>query len=952
MSMNNTKINLYKNPNYIDLIPLGVFSVSKPELIIHPISADNTSNFQYNHSMDKIFIFKNKNYLESKSLYFNDDWNLNIDNENNISRDEYPILSIMTYPSSIYKVQTVTFENNQNINVVHDLYTFNLHNLTGIFKDCKKLTFYKAKKFGPSKCIDDRDLVLDYAFANCFSLLHPPYHDLNITFWEEVVAKNKPIYMNYMFMNTPNILYTHLFLRHPFIVSNNGGNGIFLNSALYNMPILILSNVTELRNTFSKTKLIGGGAVNYTTDLNSAIITDGMFKDSTAILNVITNSGSNIKITNGMFKDSSVTLHTNPNISLLECNAMYSGCESLISIPNIDLSECEYINDIFRGCIKLNKFYNIHPENAIVVSGVYENCENLRYLSKIVDSRDNRTLLLNKAEIINNLFKGCISLSHLHENEVYENPIINLQTTKDIYADSLFSGCSSLINRIQISSDSKIKSSACMFKDCTSLNESVSNFCSNSENTTGMYSGCVNLPSYYEDNSNSILSSGKFENCTNLSEGKFITNKSTHTANMFKNCIKMNNFDGGTTKCSNSKDVSSMFEGCTELRSTPTLFDSSSAEKLVNTFKGCNKLTTVNINLNNAKNADGMVNGCTALSTINLTVDSSTTFTKFPKLDFRGTNLSVNSFTDIVGKLPNMSSYTSNNTISSSNLTWTDVALNTLKDSVYYTESVAKCSNTFTLNPGEYTLTITGATNNAAYIEKIDNVNGNHIQMSPLVYSRGLTLEMNIQIDEKSLYRLITLSVTNTGIVDVKLNWVAPYFTLDIRNTPADDLSSASVVNGITTLNNKGWRVKYSENAALLSLFDEGVVDQEPIIDNYLINVPTLNEDVINLQTTDLDNDNLYEYATKFGNIYYTDYIEIPAGYYNLSNINNLYDKLTVYKLTETGEYPIAITNENEFSTNFEVFETSIICIKFRIKNNYGSKNAFFNNYNLVLKKL
>ena len=763
----------------------------------------------------------------------------------------------------------------------------------------------------------------------------------DIALWEKFNDGGNKVSMNYTLMNTPNINNAHIFSNINFNITEHGGKGIFLNTNLVKIPILNLSSVYELRNTFNATKLNNGNSnTEYTVDFNSAKTAEGMFKDCSAFRSVFINNNEGLKLANAMFKDNTVILVIDAgNMSnLIEGNSLCAGCESLIDMSNsLNFSNSEFVDNVFLNCKVLSKFYNIGLQNSKIVSGIYQGCENLRDITWV--SNDDSDLDLSNANIINNLFKDCTNLMNVNNHKII------IPNNKDVQADNIFDGCASLISQVPFSSYNNIVSSACMYNDCVSLTGNITNNMSNSTNTSAMYKNCANITSYTEGVNQSNISSSKFENCINLSNGTFFAGNAKFTANMFKKCIKLNNnnintLSGGT--CTSSYDVSGMFEECVNITSTPSIFDSSNAELLVGTFKGCRNLQSLNVNLNNAKRANVMVQGCTSLSNLNLTIDSSKNFTHFPNLELRGTNISIENFADIASKLPNMSKYIGNGNNLASGLTWTKP--NNVYDFQevligYDTTSTMYYSNSFKLYPGEYKLKITRGENEAACIVKMDETGLYTVcAMNPFVYTCGFSDEITVMIDEESYYRIFTSSIEMTESLNnyISLTWSAPYYTIDIRNTPADDTSSSTVQNAINTLNNKGWQVKCNSLMMTMSLFEDEITEEYRY--NYMDGINAIDK-FNDLNTLNLEYDN-YENDIE-PKVMITETFEIPAGYYNLFSQDNMNDNFIVYKVTDIGEYPIAMSYDNEFSLCFEINEKSYIKIQYNNDSN-----------NIILKKM
>lgn len=909
MARNNA--NYSKKPKSTDLIPLGVFSIvpiqdengSDIFLNLAPFTNKQVKNtdvgITYNNLLDKIFIFENGKYLNENQLYYDNNWTV-YGNINDIYSIRYrlPMLSVMVHPATVYKLNNIKFANNPSIRKVHDLYNFVFYDLEGLFKNCVYLTECDVDHFGPSIVIPNTKPNLDMMFANCINLFIGPSANKKSK-WMDICNNNPDIKvsMNYALMNTPRLKNNTLLHSIRFVVDENGGKGIFLNSNINHAPLLDLSNVYELRNTFNASYR-SGDRFPYSVDLSAAVIADAMFKDSGTFSSITINNANNLKYINSMFKDNhgvrSISLNFN-DIHVYEANDLFSGCYDLTNLSNkIILDNCEYTPGIFKNCNDLTTFYDIHLENSKIVSSAYEGCLQLDKVSRLSNSD---TMSLTNAYMLNNLFKNCKNLTFDIDIELHTNP--------NIFADGMFEGCESITTQPNLN-DESIISTACMYKDCTNLsNTSVCDFIM-SKDSSAMYNGCTSLTTHNMNEYNSpLITTSMFENCTVLTGGNYNLSNTTYCANMFKNCKNLTNAYANNNS-QYSLDVSGMFEGCTRITGTPQVFNSKNAKLLTSTFKGCYNLTSLDLCLDNAINMDGIFYGCSSLSNLNIILNKSN-LSRFPRIDLRGTSISLNNFLEISTKLPDMSKYVyyNNGNDIVQTINWS--LINVLDIFETRDEYIAWKSQNFTLVPGKYKFSVYNDYEIAVSIIKVTD-NG-YEAVCPLIFINGMYYELTFDIEEEGSYFIYEYNKDYSG--EMHITWIEPYYTIDIRNTPASRSNYVSLNNIITNLNNKGWHVLTNDD---LVISDDGIetYSLRPEISNYLdgVNISNIN------------------------NMYESEEFSLPAGFYNVCDENDIIDKIKIYKVAETGSYAIAMSYENEHMLNFELLDDSIVKIKYRYDSN------------------
>lgn len=167
--------------------------------------------------------------------------------------------------------------------------------------------------------------------------------------------------------------------------------------------------------------------------------------------------------------------------------------------------------------------------------------------------------------------------------------------------ESMFSGCSSLIDISGLNIPSGVTSTSYLFNDCTSLVDiSVLNIPRNVTSLSNMFNGCTaitdismfSIPDWVTD------INGLFQDCTGLIDISNIVIKDgvTSTSYMFRGCTGITDISHITIPKS-VVNQSYMFRDCTGITSVTGLVIDSIYLNMFHTFYGCTNLTgTIQIN--------------------------------------------------------------------------------------------------------------------------------------------------------------------------------------------------------------------------------------------------------------------------------------------------------------------------------------------------------------------
>lgn len=928
--------------NPLTMIPLVKFKIDDSsdscEICYKaPSTLDGEDNYANNISLNKVSDFlylyniTTKSIVDKSSIYQNQAFYVS----HGCRGCEF---AIMAFPHTIYKFFKLNFEYNSRIVNVWDTYVYNLIDYKAMFKNCYNIGLYKGSIF-PSSILDSTNtqvykrnkvFMYDYIFANNFKVITLPDGDpesLSKYSFEDFNDNNK-LSLNYAFMNTEKAtsapIITSLYMG---TVHELGGNGIFFNSNIpYYDGNLKFDNVYELRNTFAKTT--NTESDNYLDiTLNKCKSMEAMLKDSTKYSTISITLKNTLSNMNNTFKNlingTSITYNSNNEIvlSMDELIGLYSGCKKLISLsPNMKFSNASIICNVFKECGLLtnNKFNTINTEKAVIFSGVYNGCLGLTSFS--INSTNNGNNFSSVC-ILNEAWKNCSNITGF-------NGWFNLGTSeRKLYADSTFYGCSKLTTIPAISNEKLIVSSVEMFKGTQIANTNYS-YTVNSENHTGSYSNMTNNKNvsgmFLECSklTNSIntpaavFASNIYAECKALASASFNFSNARYLVASFKNCIGLNNIvnNGNLNKV---KDASSLFEGCSALTSGTEKINTSNCKTLVALYKGCRNLTSATININNAENVDNMLYGCSNLSNLTLNWGSST-----PRISVRGTSLNSTAINNIINNLPDVSQYIVNNPSDVlTGLAWTECTGNNSFNLCKTLYSKTFKSAIIRLSPGEYKLSIPGwcdvktdGSGEYSYFTDVGacviNSSTNEV-VSSMMYSNGYGVDSQVNISSYDWYYV----VINTNINErptVTLTWNVVYHKLDIRDTPGS--SNISSIN-ISAANNKGWQIIHKDAQIIKRSIKRAV----STINEYEV------DSIIDL--TKIDNNNIDE------DNFTTEIFSIAPGYYTLFSKSNNNDNFKVYKVLEDGEYPIAISYDNDYVLCFNVDHICNIRIKYRNEN-------------------
>ena len=282
-----------------------------------------------------------------------------------------------------------------------------------------------------------------------------------------------------------------------------------------------------------------------------------------------TELSANLKVNVVQLKNNILEIKLKGIKSINNMNSMFSGCESLSSLPD---------------------FSKLNTQNVTDMNGMFNNCKSLISLPDI--SNWNTQNVTDMKDMLRN----CESLSSL--------PDISNWNTKNVTNMShMFYNCESLSNLTDISkwNTENVTNMSHMFYNCVSLSSlpDISNW--NTQNVTNMsYMFCYcsalsTLPDISKWNTQNVINmSEMFYNCVSLSSlpdiSKWNTQSITDMSYMFSFCLSLSSLpDLSKWNIHNVSTMSSMFYNCKSLLSLPDIskWNAKNLKKTDNIFSGC-----------------------------------------------------------------------------------------------------------------------------------------------------------------------------------------------------------------------------------------------------------------------------------------------------------------------------------------------------------------------------
>ena len=249
---------------------------------------------------------------------------------------------------------------------------------------------------------------------------------------------------------------------------------------------------------------------------------------------------------------------------LTKTNQMFSGCSSLgyINLSNFNSENVTNMREMFSGCssliyVDLSKF---NTKNVTDMEGVFSYCSSLKNLGL-------SNFLTQNVIIMNSMFEECSSLVNIDLDS------FNTENVTEMIC--MFFNCSSLtcLNLSNFNTKNVTNMNG-MFLRCSSLIDlDIHNF--NTENVNSMYhmfGGCsslinINISSFRTRNVNTMI--GMFSGCSSLISldlSHFNTENLCFMSDMFSGCSSLKNLNLSNFNTRNVFCLCNIFNGCSSLK--------------------------------------------------------------------------------------------------------------------------------------------------------------------------------------------------------------------------------------------------------------------------------------------------------------------------------------------------------------------------------------------------
>lgn len=298
---------------------------------------------------------------------------------------------------------------------------------------------------------------------------------------------------------------------------------------------------------------------------------------------------------------------------------LFSGCQSLVTIPLFDTSSGTNFQNMFEGCYSLEYIPLIDTSSGTNFQNMFQYCFKLQTIPQLdTSSGVNFTNMFERAGIFSipvidttlctdfsSMFNGCYKLLE----------IPNLNTSAGVSFSRFAQNCYSLkaVPLIDTSSGTNFSH---MFDGCYSIKGVPTFNMPNCSDLSYMFQNCYSLERLPLINvSTATTMHDMFSGCVSLRLIPLIdTSNVTEFNNIFNGCISLSSIPQLNT--SSGTNFSFMFSNCESLASAP-LLDTSAGTDFNNMFNGCKILQSCpNLNTSNGTSFGGMFFNCSSIEKI------------------------------------------------------------------------------------------------------------------------------------------------------------------------------------------------------------------------------------------------------------------------------------------------------------------------------------------------
>lgn len=390
------------------------------------------------------------------------------------------------------------------------------------------------------------------------------------------------------------------------VMAFNGGGNIVLGSALKSLERFrwIGTNTKASFSSFFSNCTNLQSVEVYTGDATNL---DSMFSGCCSLVTIPQLNTSNVTNMNSFLYlcQSLITIPELDTSKVTDMSNMFGFCYNLITIPLLSMNQVTTNSSMFRDCTSLRTVPLFNTSSWTSFSYFFTGCFNLE-----------RVPLFNTSNVNNmgGMFSNCRSLKTIPQ----------FDTSKVNNMGSMFNGCHSLITIPELNTP-LLNNINAMFQDCYSLLEIPLFSTTLVSNISTTFNGCRNLTNFpLFDFQNVTTADSAFRNCFALqSVPNFNFIKATSMSFTFASCSSLKSVSLTNTNVCTS--MSYMFDNCSSLE-TVTFSNTSALTNMTSMFSNCRALNSVSIASTAAvTNMNSLFSNCISLTEITFTNTSNVT---------------------------------------------------------------------------------------------------------------------------------------------------------------------------------------------------------------------------------------------------------------------------------------------------------------------------------------
>ena len=277
---------------------------------------------------------------------------------------------------------------------------------------------------------------------------------------------------------------------------------------------------------------------------------------------------------------------------------MFSNCNSLTAIPQLDTSAVTDMRSMFSNCYSLTAIPQLDTLAVTDMRNMFSSCYSLTAIPQLDTSAVTK---------MGSMFSGCRPLTAI--------PQLDTSAVTDM--SYMFSFCYSLTAIPQMDT-SAVTNMSYMFSNCNSLTAIPQLDTSAVTNMSYMFSNCYSLTAIPQMDTSAVTNmSYMFGSCNSLTAiPQLDTSAVTNMSYMFGSCNSLTAIPQLDTSA--VTNMSGMFSNCYSLTAIPQL-DTLAVTKMSGMFGGCYSLTAVpQLDTSAVTDMRNMFNNCMSLTAITL----------------------------------------------------------------------------------------------------------------------------------------------------------------------------------------------------------------------------------------------------------------------------------------------------------------------------------------------